>query len=276
MSAYDIQKTLFISDLDGTLLDSSQRLTSFTLQTINTLIARGVCFSYATARSIHTARKVTAGLELHQPVICYNGAFIRDGASGELIEARLFDAHTARRILDALLESGIRPIVYQLIDGTEQFAYNSGAIGELTRAFVESRQPDPRDRPVDSDDELLVGRGFYFACIDEGARLAPLYDRFRDEAHCIFSRDVYSKEQWLEILPHGADKAVAVRRVAKMLGCTRTVAFGDNDNDLEMFEAADECYAVENATDRLKDAATGVIGSNVADGVARWLIEHVR
>ena len=53
------------------------------------------------------------------------------------------------------------------------------------------------------------------------------------------------------------------------------VAFGDAINDLPLFAAADECYAVENAVEALKAAATGVIPSNAQDGVARWLAEHV-
>ena len=53
------------------------------------------------------------------------------------------------------------------------------------------------------------------------------------------------------------------------------ISFGDAVNDLPMFEASDECYAVANAVDELKAAATGIIESNVDDGVAKWLLEHV-
>ena len=42
-----------------------------------------------------------------------------------------------------------------------------------------------------------------------------------------------------------------------------------------MFKISDECYAVENAVEELKQAATGVIGSNEEEGVKRWLAEHV-
>lgn len=52
--------------------------------------------------------------------------------------------------------------------------------------------------------------------------------------------------------------------------------FGDAVNDISMFEAADECYAMENAVPELKAIATGVIGSNNEDGVARWLEENSR
>jgi len=52
------------------------------------------------------------------------------------------------------------------------------------------------------------------------------------------------------------------------------ISFGDAVNDIPMFEISDECYAVQNAVDELKAIATGVIGSNEEDGVARWLMDH--
>ena len=52
------------------------------------------------------------------------------------------------------------------------------------------------------------------------------------------------------------------------------MVFGDGRNDLDMFEMADESYAVENAVDELKAAATGVIACNEDDGVAKWLLEN--
>ena len=54
--------TLYVSDLDGTLLNSNQTLSPFTIQTINQLVSDGMLFSYATARSYQTAKKVTQGL----------------------------------------------------------------------------------------------------------------------------------------------------------------------------------------------------------------------
>lgn len=51
------------------------------------------------------------------------------------------------------------------------------------------------------------------------------------------------------------------------------VAFGDGTNDIDMFQLADEAYAVENAVDELKAMATAVIESNNDDGVAKWLSE---
>jgi hydroxymethylpyrimidine pyrophosphatase-like HAD family hydrolase len=62
----------------------------------------------------------------------------------------------------------------------------------------------------------------------------------------------------------------------ELLQCDRLVVFGDGKNDMDMFRIADECYAVENAVEELKEIATAVIGSNMVDGVANWLLEHAK
>ena len=92
----------------------------------------------------------------------------------------------------------------------------------------------------------------------------------------MFQVDLYTREQWLEIMPKAASKASAALWLKSSLGCGRLVVFGDGENDVDLFEAADEAYAVANAADVLKAVATGVIGANDEDGVARWLDAHAR
>ena len=77
-------------------------------------------------------------------------------------------------------------------------------------------------------------------------------------------------------MPGKATKAQAIRTLKDMYGCDRVVSFGDAINDIPMFELSDECYAVENAVPELKSAATGIVGSNDGDGVAKWLRENVK
>ena len=81
-------KTLYVSDLDGTLLRTNQKTSDFTNKIINELVEEGLLFSYATARSYNTSHKVTEGMTADFPLIVYNGVFVRDNASGEISETQ--------------------------------------------------------------------------------------------------------------------------------------------------------------------------------------------
>lgn len=273
-----MQKTLYISDLDGTLLQPNERLSTFGCQTLNQLVASGMLFSYATARSYHTARKCTAGLDAKIPLIVYNGALIVDNQTGEILTENIFSSRQAADIYALLKQCGIHPIVYSLIDGVEKFSYDQTAVPLPTRNFLDQRRGDGRDHPLTGDEHLLDGKVYYFSCIDETARLLTadrlIREQFGEICNQVCQKDIYSGDQWLEIMPAAASKANAARQLKNITSADRLVAFGDGKNDLPLFEAADECYAVANAHPLLKSAATGIIGSNTDDGVVKWLIEH--
>lgn len=137
--------------------------------------------------------------------------------------------------------------------------------------FLESRKGDVRTNEVNSLSELKEGNIFYITCIDEPKKLMPLYGKYKDKYHCVYQTDVYTNEQWLEIMPLEASKSNAIRQLQSMLNCEKLIVFGDGKNDIDMFQMADKSYAVANAHDELKQYATEVILSNNEDGVARWL-----
>ena len=88
-----MKKILYVSDLDGTLLRSNQTTSEYTNKIINNLTDRGILFSYATSRAIHTAEIVTKGLDAKIPVITYNGACIVDNQTFEIFDANFLDGN---------------------------------------------------------------------------------------------------------------------------------------------------------------------------------------
>lgn len=268
------KKILYVSDLDGTLLRSDQRTSEYTNSVINALVEKGIVFSYATARSIFTSAVVTEGLDAKIPVITYNGAFIVDNQTREII-ASSFLGEEIYTLLDELFAANIYPTVYAIVDGKERFSNFSAKSSKGTLDFIALRN-DERKRLVDSEEELIAGDIFYITCIEAPEKIEPFYKRYKDQYHCVYQKDIYSGEQWLEIMPKDATKAKAIQRLKEITHCNYVVAFGDGINDLEMFENADECYATANAVPELKRIATGVIDGNNQDGVAHWLDENVK
>ena len=180
-------------------------------------------------------------------------------------------------VRETLDRFGISPLVYSFIDGVEKVSWIPQDENEGIRYYLSQRPGDPRFRPVETRNELFAGDMFYFTCIGEQEELRPVYEIVSADSRyrCTMQQELYRTEYWCEIMPARASKANAVRKLKEMWGCGRVISFGDAVNDLPMFRVSDECYAVSNAAEELKAAATGIIASNEEDGVARWLAEHV-
>ena len=109
--------------------------------------------------------------------------------------------------------------------------------------------------------------------------LEPIYKEIKNRVPCkaMYYHDAVNPEMaLLEISRSGCSKAVAIKKLAKEIGASRIVAFGDNLNDLEMFRAAHHAIAVDNALPEVKAVAHEVISSNATDSVAHWLEEDMK
>lgn len=271
------KRTLYVSDLDGTLLNSKDRISQFSLATINGLVKQGMLFTYATARSLISAGVVAEGLSAQIPVIAYNGCLIVRPQNGEVLHAVNFTREERENARRHIGENKISPFVYAYIDGAERVSWRTDRENEGGRQYLSKRKGDRRLRPVTTDDELYAGEIFYYTCIGEKEELRPLYEAMKGDVryHCTLQQELYRTEYWCEIMPAQATKAHAIERLKEILSCDKVIAFGDAINDIPMFQISDECYAVENAVPYLKEHACGIIESNDNDGVAKWLKKHV-
>ncbi len=271
-----MEKTLYVTDLDGTLLNKNDRINPKSIEIINSLVEKGMAFTYATARSLVSASVVTQGLSTNIPVIAYNGAFIFQPATGEILFREHFSREEMTYASDLIRTYEISPLVYAFIDGVEKVSWNPVRENDGVQRYLSLRKGDRRLRPVENNAQLYEGEIFYFTCIGTKEELMPLYEAIskNKQYRCTIQQELYRPEYFCEIMPAGATKANAIRKLKEMRGCDKVISFGDAINDLPMFEISDACYAVENAVEELKAAADGVIGSNENDGVAKWLLEH--
>lgn len=267
------KRTLYVTDLDGTLLNQDSQVSQKSLTIINGLIRRGILFTYATARSFTSASKVTQGLCVEVPVITYNGAFIVNPVTGKTVEREQFKREQLNDIVSVLNRCALSPLVYTIQDGEEKVSWMPSMESEGVRRYLRSRKGDKRFLPALHIQNLYYGDMFYFTSIDVKERLQPAYDLLSGDERflCTLQKESGYPEYWLEIMPAHATKAKAALKVKKMLKCDRIVSFGDACNDIPLFKVSDAGYAVDNAVPELKEIATDCILGNEMDGVAEWM-----
>ena len=268
-------KTLYLTDLDGTLLDETGYVSAQSIAILNRLLANGVMLSFATARSIVSSTHVTAGVNWTLPVITSNGSSIVDPLTRQAVTQIAFTAEELQPIIRCVTGQDLCPVVFSYIDGQEQVSWLRGQENVGLQAYLRepARANDQRLRPVECSEQLWQGAVSCVVCMGRKDDFVRLHAQWSAEEtyQTFLSKQLYSDIWWLEVLPRQATKANAALQLKAMLGCDRIVFFGDGENDASLFAVADEAYATANAVPQLKAVATAVIGSNREDGVARWL-----
>ncbi|MCU6713243.1 HAD family hydrolase, partial [Paenibacillus sp. J5C_2022] len=117
---------LFVTDLDGTLLNDKQEIDVETIEILNQLIEKGLNFSIATARSIESVRELIKELHLKLPIILINGVFILDTNTNQYIQSNYLSNQLGAQILETYLESGLNPLVYTTDSKGNSHIYYSG------------------------------------------------------------------------------------------------------------------------------------------------------
>lgn len=268
---------LYVSDLDGTLLTSKQELSPETVSIINALIGQRMNFSIATARSFDSAGRIIAPLNLRLPMVVHNGVYVYDPVAGRNILANHMEADVTREILKRFEEHDIHPLVFAVDGDGENRVYYKGFHHPGEEAYIKGRLAggDRRFRQIKDYEISRDHRFVTLVAIHDRVMLDPLHELCKKQypVGIHYGEDIYSKSQWLEITHPAANKKQAVAFLKEYTGADRLICFGDNLNDLPMFEIADVKCAVSNANELLKKAANRITGSNNEDGVARFIQE---
>lgn len=267
---------LYISDLDGTLMNSQQIISKNSVRIINNLIDKGLNFTIATARSYEASKNILKPLCLKIPIILNNGAFIYDPISKKYIIENYIDNHTANFILKHYASKNIPPFVSVVdIRGNKKIFY-TGIFNKGHEIYIKSRTDnnDKRLTKVDTIPSLNDYKIINIFAIEKDNILNSSYKLFKNklDVSCHYTEEIYSKGYfWLETTNSMANKSLAAQFLKKYTKAKKLICFGDNLNDEPLFKLADEKYAVENAYKQLKDLSTGIIDSNDDDGVAKFI-----
>jgi len=160
-------KILYVTDLDGTLLNSKDKLSEYTIKAINNLIENGMCFSYATARSLSSASIVTKGLKTDIPVIIYNGTFIVNAYTKEKLFSLYYSEDEKNKVIDFLRKHSIYPLVYGFVNGVEKVSWIKYKENYGIKKYLDTRKGDPRLRPVENNHDLYSGELFILLVLEK-------------------------------------------------------------------------------------------------------------
>lgn len=271
-------KTLYISDLDGTLLNPNVEVSSYTIETLNKLISNGMFFTCATARTAASVTKILESIAINVPMVLMNGSCIYDSHTKKYERVEYMGQDDVSTILKALKSNEMTGFMYEIADHQLNVFYEN-LDSKPIKDFHDERVERYQKQFTKVEDFLSVNPDhiMYFCLLDKQDKIEVIYKKLLKEPtiKMAYYKDIYSKDFWyLEIFSIEATKYNAVNYLRSKYNFERIVGFGDNLNDLPLFQACDESYAVANAKDEVKAAADDIIDNNLSHGVARWLNKY--
>lgn len=250
--------TAIVSDLDGTLLRSDGRLSSFSLTAIEQARASGLFFAAATARTPRALRRIP-GVEHLGIVVCANGAVVWDAASDVISEQHCFAVARLRAAVARCRQA--RP--------TLAWAHLSPDTMYAETTYLATRKRHDAELVADVTsigDEVPV---VAVAVREAGQNAASFFDVVASGFAGVGTPSLACVPT-LDVAPLGVSKATTVARVLRRFGHQpeETVVFGDMPNDLPLFRWAGRSLATANADSIVLAAADEVIGHCDDDSVA--------
>lgn len=272
-----MEKILFISDLDGTLLNNNGKLSEYTVAMLNSMTSVGMYFTFATARTIYSAKTLTERLDISVPCILNNGASVYDIQSDKYVHNAYIPQDVSGKIVSAFRDNGVNCFLFKFVDGVLSTFYDN-ITEKLMLTYVAERKGKFAQPFFECGDLFyeIDGSEIYINSSGSYESLLPVKNAVMaiDSADCAFYKDTYTDNWFLETFSCRASKANGIKFLREKYGFTKVVAFGDNLNDLSMFSQADVKIAVGNAKPELKAKADFIADTNENNGVVKWIIEN--
>ncbi len=271
---------MYITDLDNTLLNGNGLLSDFTKEKLQQLINHGVPITFATARSGFTSGVVLNFIDFKLPFIILNGGAIIDPFTGEL----LYVSEIRNEIFIEVIKSTIgltQPFVIGVNNGKEVFLHKK-VTSEVHKNHLNNRLIYGDKRQVEVDEFHQIDNVINVTFLDTFDNIseveAILRSKFSEEL-TIYKYVKTKKDDtyyFLDVSSKGANKGNAIRELSKITGFSinEMTCFGDEVNDIEMFNENVTGVAVANAIKELKHSAKLVIGPNTEDSVIKYIINN--
>lgn len=259
---------LIVSDVDDTLIDHSLTLSPRTRRALDLARQKGVRFTIATGRMFDSTTPFIDILDVHEPVICCQGATTIDPDTRNVTHHLPVGQDIARDILAYTDRIGLYGQYYSL---DEYYIQDVCKESEFYRSLCYVAGT-PTGRPLHESLDFDPTKLLFIASEEEIRRQHAIFtEKWGDELQIVMSKPIY-----LEVTHKDAHKGYAVRQLAQYLGIDmqEVMTFGDALNDVTMIQAAGIGVAVGNASQAAKDAADIVAPPQSEDGAAQ-VIERI-
>lgn len=253
--------------MDGTLLDDEKRLPKDFLSVLDALFERGIAFVVSSGRTYSALEHLfPAEYVGRMSFICDNGACIVH--RGEVIGCDLLDRGLYRELVRFCERDGGLLLVVCAKHGVYHYDMGDEFSEQVGRFY---KYHTAVDSLLDIDDDIYK----IAVCDTRGTLLhgKPLLDaEFGDKLNVQASGEV-----WMDVMAGGVSKGRALRRLQHSLCVSReeTMAFGDYFNDLDMLQAADWSFCMENGHEEIKKLCRYIAPSNNEGGVTQSIKKFV-
>ena len=277
-----MEKYIIAVDMDGTLLNSENKISERNRNVLQRLIDDGHYVVPATGRTRELIPQEFSVLRGVKWGIVENGCVVWDYDKNEMIWRKTMPKGMVSKILKDVENSGAK-----------------GWIAEAYANGIAYSDADARDYVASVADKDLLEKTFVDYFLSRHVYVKDFYHQedILDQAEKIniYFDDMETsralREKWkdlddvavttsisgnAEFNAAGVDKGVGLAMLRTKLGIDRmhVIAFGDNENDLEMLEAVGTGVAMANASPELKALADAVCPSVAEDGIWQYCAAH--
>lgn len=267
---------MVVTDLDGTLIHGTSEFSPKVLDCLAELGSRQVVRVVATGRSPFVARRL---LDENFPIdflIFSTGLGVIQWASQELLVLHQLKPTHTEKIASELVDRELSFFLHSNVPNNHFFAYHRS----------DSAPPDFDHRlqryrefahPLVSAASLKECSQFIVVCEAEGGANAfdELTEAFSEFQVVRATSPLDGKSIWVEIFPRGVSKSQSADWLMGQLNVphSRTLAVGNDYNDIDLLDWANTSFVVENTPEILKERYD-VVPSGGQDGfcvaVERW------
>ena len=282
-------KGLIAVDLDGTLLDSSGKVSPRNIKAIADLRDAGFKVVPATGRSWRESRRVFEVIQAKGMAVTSGGSVLSDAATGKTIERLVIDPELVLRLTLALLERGLLAHLLRDHDSSchDYCLVGTGHVNPATEWWLKTHEVDVRR--VDTIDDLKK-LGFdhvlRVGAVERGDVLAPVCAAMREQFHgqatmqswsaVTSNAAIGSETHLLEMYCVNTDKWTMIQKLRDRHGLSndQVFAIGDGLNDLIMVREAGVGIAMQNAHAELRPLAKHIAPHHHEDGFAH-VVEQI-